>query len=121
MGLSITQLEASTLTTSRADAQIVYFEENTVPRMIGCQGRESIRQQIAGNSKPTECMLIMEGRPTIIGEPAMNQASIWLSLKNKKFRTLWLVTLILGGAVAAYNTAAVWLMNSLESSSFFIS
>jgi MFS family permease len=51
----------------------------------------------------------------------MNQDSIWLSLRNKKFRTLWLVTLISGSAVAAYNTAAVWLMNSLESSSFFLS
>ena len=51
----------------------------------------------------------------------MNQNSIWLSLKNRKFRTLWLVTLISGSAVAAYNTATVWLMNSLESSSFFIS
>ncbi len=51
----------------------------------------------------------------------MNQDSIWLSLKNKKFRTLWLATLISGSAVAAYNTAAVWFMNSLESSAFFIS
>ena len=51
----------------------------------------------------------------------MNRESIWFSLRNKKFRTLWLVTLISGSAVAAYNTAAVWLMNSLASSSFFLS
>jgi MFS family permease len=76
---------------------------------------------MAGNFKPTECMMILERRLTMIGGPAMNQDSIWLSLKNKKFRTLWLVTLISGSAVAAYNTAAVWLMNSLERSSFFIS
>ena len=51
----------------------------------------------------------------------MNQDNIWFSLRNEKFRTLWLVTLISGSAVAAYNTAAVWLMNSLASSSFFLS
>ena len=51
----------------------------------------------------------------------MNRDSIWFSLRNKKFRTLWLVTLISSSAVCAYNTAAVWLMNSLTSSSFFLS
>src|SRR5271165_3897386 len=51
----------------------------------------------------------------------MNRDSIWYSLRNKKFRTLWLVTLISSSAVCAYNTAAVWLMNSLTSSSFFLS
>jgi MFS family permease len=76
---------------------------------------------MAGSFKPTDCMMILERRATIIGEPAMNQDSIWLSLRNKKFRTLWLVTLISGSAVAAYNTAAVWLMDSLESSSFLLS
>src|SRR6516165_6038496 len=51
----------------------------------------------------------------------MNRNSIWFALRNEKFRTLWLVTLISGSAVVAYNTAAVWLMNSLASSSFFLS
>ena len=51
----------------------------------------------------------------------MNRDSIWFSLRNKEFRTLWVVTLISGSAVAAYNTAAIWLMNSLASSSFFLS
>src|SRR6516165_12519759 len=51
----------------------------------------------------------------------MNRNSIWFALRNERFRTLWLVTLISGSAVAAYNTAAVWLMNSLVSSSFFLS
>src|SRR5271157_5114297 len=51
----------------------------------------------------------------------MNRDSIWFSLRNKKFRTLWLVTLISSSAVCAYNTAAVWLMNSLTSSFFFLS
>jgi len=51
----------------------------------------------------------------------MNQDNIWFSLRNEKFRTLWLVTLISSSAVAAHNTAAVWLMNSLASSSFFLS
>ena len=47
----------------------------------------------------------------------MNRESIWFALRNKEFRTLWVVTLISGSAVAAYNTAAIWLMNSLASSS----
>jgi MFS family permease len=51
----------------------------------------------------------------------MNRNSIWFALGNKRFRTLWVVTLISGSAVAAYNTAAVWLMNSLASSPFFLS
>jgi MFS family permease len=51
----------------------------------------------------------------------MNRNSVWFSLRNKKFRTLWLVTLISGSAIAAYNTAAVCLMNSLVRSSFFLS
>ena len=51
----------------------------------------------------------------------MDRNSIWFALRNKRFRTLWLVTLISSSAVAAYNTAAVWLMNSLASSSFFLS
>jgi MFS family permease len=51
----------------------------------------------------------------------MNKDSIWFSLRNEKFRTLWLATLMSSGAVAAYNTAAVWLMNSLARSSFFLS
>ena len=51
----------------------------------------------------------------------MNRDSIWFALRNKKFRTLWLATLISSSAVAAYSTAAIWLMNSLASSSFFLS
>jgi MFS family permease len=51
----------------------------------------------------------------------MNPDNTWFALRNEKFRTLWLATLISSSAVAAYGTAAIWLMNSLARSSFFLS
>jgi MFS family permease len=49
------------------------------------------------------------------------KASIWNPLKNGIFRNLWIATLLSGSAVSAFDTAAIWLMNTMTPSPLHIS
>jgi MFS family permease len=48
-------------------------------------------------------------------------ASTWSALRNPTFRKLWIASLVSGTCVAAHDTAATWVMNTLTSSPFLIS
>jgi predicted MFS family arabinose efflux permease len=48
-------------------------------------------------------------------------ASTWSALKNPTFRKLWAASLVSGTCVAAHDTAATWVMNTLTPSPFLIS
>src|ERR1700723_3176542 len=50
-----------------------------------------------------------------------NPASTWSALRNPTFRKLWLGSLVSGTCVAAHDTAATWVMNTLTVSPFLIS
>ena len=50
-----------------------------------------------------------------------NLASTWSALRNPTFRKLWLGSLVSGTCVAAHDTAATWVMNTLTVSPFLIS
>ena len=51
----------------------------------------------------------------------MTKTSSWTALKNPVFRKLWIASLISGTFVAAHETAATWMMNTLSPSPFLIS
>jgi predicted MFS family arabinose efflux permease len=51
----------------------------------------------------------------------MTTASTWSALKNPAFRKLWAASLVSGTCVAAHDTAATWVMNTLTASPFLIS
>jgi MFS family permease len=51
----------------------------------------------------------------------MTRTSIWTALQNPVFRKLWIASLISGTCVAAHDTAATWMMNTLTRSPFLIS
>src|SRR5258708_18859035 len=48
-------------------------------------------------------------------EPKQN-TSVWLALRNPAFVGLWLPSVVSGVCVAAHETAATWLMNTLGAS-----
>jgi MFS family permease len=48
-------------------------------------------------------------------------ASTWSALRNVTFRKLWIASLVSGTCVAAHDTAATWVMNTLTASPFLIS
>jgi MFS family permease len=48
-------------------------------------------------------------------------ASTWSALRNSTFRKLWVASLVSGTSVAAHDTAATWVMNTLTASPFLIS
>jgi MFS family permease len=48
-------------------------------------------------------------------------ASTWSALRNPTFRKLWIASLVSGTCVAAHDTAATWVMNTLTPSPFLIS
>jgi MFS family permease len=50
-----------------------------------------------------------------------NKQSTFAALRNPVFRRLWLASLISGTCVAAHDTAAVWVMNTLSSSALSLS
>jgi MFS family permease len=50
-----------------------------------------------------------------------SKASIWIPLKNRIFRNLWVASLLSGSAVSAFDTAAIWLMNTMTASPLHIS
>src|ERR1700692_1200239 len=56
-------------------------------------------------------------------EPGMTTAaaSTWSALQNPTFRKLWIASLVSGTCVAAHDTAATWVMNTLTASPFLIS
>jgi MFS family permease len=56
-------------------------------------------------------------------EPDMTTAtaSTWSALQNPTFRKLWIASLVSGTCVAAHDTAATWVMNTLTASPFLIS
>ena len=51
----------------------------------------------------------------------MTKTSSWTALQNPVFRTLWGASLLSGICVAAHDTAATWLMNTLTPSPLLIS
>jgi MFS family permease len=51
----------------------------------------------------------------------MSKVSIWIPLKNRIFRTLWVASLLSGSAVSAYDMAATWLMNTMTPSPLLLS
>jgi predicted MFS family arabinose efflux permease len=51
----------------------------------------------------------------------MTKTSSWTALQNPVFRKLWIASLISGTFVAAHETAATWMMNTLSPSPFLIS
>ena len=51
----------------------------------------------------------------------MTKTSSWAALQNPVFRKLWIASLISGTCVAAHETAATWMMNTLSPSPFLIS
>ncbi len=51
----------------------------------------------------------------------MNTTSTFTALRNPIYRNLWLATLLSGTCVAAQETAATWVMNSLGRSGMFLS
>src|ERR1700719_1243756 len=50
-----------------------------------------------------------------------NLASTWSALRNTTFKKLWAASLVSGICVAAHDTAATWVMNTLSASPFLIS
>jgi len=57
---------------------------------------------------------------TRIGDDRRDFAT-WAALGNPVYRKLWIATVISGTCVAAHDTAATWMMNTLTPSAFFIS
>jgi Transmembrane secretion effector len=51
----------------------------------------------------------------------MNKSSTWTALRNPAFRKLWIATVISGTCVAAYDSAATWMMNISTGSPFLLS
>jgi MFS family permease len=51
----------------------------------------------------------------------MTKTSSWTALQNPVFRKLWIASLISGTCVAAHDTAATWMMNTLTRSPILIS
>ena len=51
----------------------------------------------------------------------MVETSIWIALRNPVFRRLWVASVISGTWVAAHDTAATCMMNTLTPSPFFLS
>ena len=51
----------------------------------------------------------------------MTATSSWKALQNPTFRRLWIATVISGTFVAAHDTAATWMMNSVSQSTLFLS
>jgi MFS family permease len=56
----------------------------------------------------------------VTSEPKQN-TSVWLALRNPAFVGLWLPSVVSGVCVAAHDTAATWLMNSLGASPLLLS
>src|SRR6516225_335838 len=50
-----------------------------------------------------------------------DKLSTFAALQNPVFRRLWIASLISGTCVAAHDTAAVWVMNTLSSSALSLS
>jgi MFS family permease len=51
----------------------------------------------------------------------VNKPAIWIPLKNRTFRNLWVAGLLSGSAFSAYNMAATWLLNTMTPSPLFLS
>ena len=51
----------------------------------------------------------------------MSDTSLWTALRNPVFRRLWMASAVSGVCVAAHDTAATGMMNTLTSSMFLIS
>jgi MFS family permease len=56
----------------------------------------------------------------VASEPKQN-TSVWLALRNRVFRGLWLASVVSGICVSAHDTTATWLMNASGASSFLLS
>ena len=56
----------------------------------------------------------------LASEPKQN-TSVWLALRNRVFRGLWLASVVSGVCVSAHDTAATWLMNASGASPLLLS
>jgi MFS family permease len=56
-----------------------------------------------------------------VSTQALPNTSVWLALRNRVFVGLWTVSVVSGCCIAAHDTAATWLMNTLGASSFLLS
>jgi MFS family permease len=56
----------------------------------------------------------------LASEPKQS-TSVWLALRNRVFRGLWLASVVSGICVSAHDTTATWLMNASGASSFLLS
>jgi MFS family permease len=57
----------------------------------------------------------------VITSKPMSTTSIWTSLRNPVFRSLWLASVVSGCCVSAHDMAATWVMNTLSPSPFLLS
>jgi MFS family permease len=57
---------------------------------------------------------------SVTSEPKQN-TSIWLALRNPAFAGLWVPSVVSGVCVAAHDTAATWLMNTLGATPLLLS
>src|SRR5215510_8473136 len=67
---------------------------------------------------------LMQSIPSVLAILMSNgsdKLSTFAALGNPVFRRLWLASLISGTCVAAHDTAAVWVMNTLSSSALSLS
>ena len=51
----------------------------------------------------------------------MSTTSIWISLRNHVFRSLWIASVVSGCCVSAHDMAATWVMNTLSPSPLLLS
>src|ERR1700756_3038240 len=51
----------------------------------------------------------------------MSTTSIWISLRNPVFRSLWLASVVSACCVSAHEMAATWVMNTLSPSPLLLS
>src|ERR1700737_3322769 len=51
----------------------------------------------------------------------MTSTSSWIALRNPTFGKLWVATVVSGICVAAHDTAAIWIVNSLSHSTMLLS
>jgi MFS family permease len=49
-------------------------------------------------------------------DKAMSTTSIWIALRNRTFRTLWVASVVSGCCISAQDMAATWVMNTLSAS-----
>jgi len=57
----------------------------------------------------------------VLASKPMSTTSIWISLRNPVFRSLWFASVVSGCCVSAHDMAATWVMNTLSPSPLLLS